>query len=210
MIEVIGLKRLMILALLILLNTALALLTYLYVVPESDLAKNTLRNMEQQVSRAHAELGRMQVEFEILEKQQGRFDALKKEGYFSRQVRSDAKELFRDVRERSGVFSALANVTPGVTSDDYGVSKVKYKILTSVITVNIEAFDDSDIYRYMDLLQRDFPGDITIDKVSINRTKDVNAAVLRGIASGRNLPLVGASLTASWSTLIPENQVITD
>lgn len=210
MIEVIGLRRLVILVTLVLANLALAALTYLYVLPESADAEKRLKRVERSVRSARGDLSRMQVEFEILEKQQDRFDALKQAGYFSTQVRSDAKELFSDIRKEASVVSAVASVKPGVTSDSFGVSKVKYKILTSMISVKIQAFDDADVYRYVDLLQRRFPGDVTVDSVTVKRARDVNSVVLRAIASGSSPALVSASVTASWSTLIPENQVITD
>ncbi len=210
MIEVIGLKRLVILISLVLLNLALAALTYLYIVPESFDAEKKLTRVERGVRTARSELSRMQVEFEILEKQQDRFDSLKEAGYFSTQARSDAKKLLSDIRRRSGVVSAVASVDRGVTSDSFGVSKVKYKILTSMITVNLQAFDDADIYKYVDLLQRHFPGDVTVDSLSLSKAREVNAVVLRAIASGASPALVNASLTASWSTLIPEDQVITE
>lgn len=210
MIEVIGLKRLIILVSLVLINLALAALTYLYLIPESDDSDNRLTRIERDVRSARGDLNRMQVEFEILERQQDRFDALKDAGYFSNQVRSEARELLSQIRGESDVVSARVSVEPGVTSDSFGVSKVKYKILTSMIKVQIEAFDDSDVYRYVDLLQRRFPGDVTVDALSVKRSRDVNSVVLRAIASGRGASLVSASLSASWSTLIPENQVITD
>ncbi len=209
MIEVIGLKRLIILVSLLLFNAALAASTYLYVIPESTDAEMKLKNVEKRVSRARNDLGKMQVEFDILEKQQDRFDALKKSGYFSTQVRSDAKELFKKIRGKSGVVSAVVNLGRGLTSDSFGVQKVKYKVLTSVIEVEIQAFDDADIYKYIALLKNEFPGDVTIDGLTINRARDINSAVLRAIASGGSPVLVSASLTASWSSLIPENQVIT-
>jgi len=208
MIEVIGFRRFVILISLVLTNIGLAALTYFYLVPESSEAEKRLSRVERNVRSAKGDLNRMQVEFEILERQQDRFDALKKAGYFSNQVRSDVRELLSKVRKEAGVISAVANVEKGKVSDSFGVSKVNYKVLTSMINVSIEAFDDADVYRYVDLLQRRFPGDVTIDSLSIRRSKDVSSVVLRAIASGRGPSLVSASLTASWSTLIPDNQVI--
>lgn len=208
MIEVIGFKRLIILVVLVLLNLIIATVTYLYVMPESSDASRDLKTMNRKISQIRSDLKRVQVEFKTLEKQQDRYEAIRDAGYFSTQVRSEAKDLFREIRKKSGVVSAIASVEPGQTSNSFDVSKVKYKVLTSIVNVNIQAFDDADIYNYIDLMTYNFPGDMAIDSVIISRKRDVNSVVLRAIASGVDQPLVEASIQASWSTLIPENEVI--
>lgn len=208
MIGVIGGKRLIILAILILINAGLGALTYAYYMPEHEKTERSLRSLRGQLSTVQNDISRMQIEFEQLDQQQDEFDALKAEGFFSNQVRSTAKALFSEIQDESKVISAVVSVKSGVIEESPEAQKAKHKVLMSLVNVDLKAFDDGDVYTYLDLMQKKFPGHVSVDRMIINRTRDVSAPVLRAIASGANPELVNASLSLSWRTLIPEDQVI--
>lgn len=208
MIEIIGFKRAIILAALIVTNIALAALLYAYMIPQDTTLTRKYSVLKRQVTSAQSDLDRMQIEFEQLEEQQDLFDALKEDGFFTTQVRSDAKTLFADIRRDSRVISAVANVRPGIVEDNTEARKVKYKILTSLIKVEIKAFDDADIYHYLELAEKRFPGHLSLDSITLRRSRDIDATLLRSIASGSSPELVSATVHLSWRTLIPEDQVI--
>lgn len=208
MIQVIGIKRLIILFILISVNAALAAGVYLYAMPEEDASSRRLRSLRSQVNSVQSDIDRMQIEFEQLDQQQDRFDELKAKGLFSAQGRSDAKALLSVIQDRSRVISAVVSVKPGFVQDDAEAKKANHKILMSPIEIKLEAFDDASVYRYIELAKRSFPGHLSLDGIKINRTRDVSSPVLRAIASGTNPVLVSAEILMSWRTIIPESQVI--
>ncbi|MGH1376470.1 MAG: hypothetical protein ACRBCK_08995 [Alphaproteobacteria bacterium] len=210
MIQVIGLRRIITLFVLISINAALGAGVYLYVMPENERSERELRGLRAGLSGVQSDIRRMQVEFEQLDKQQNRFDKLKGDGFFSAQVRSDAKDLFSVIQTESKVISALASVKSGTVEDSVEAKKAGYKILTSLIEVEVKAFDDADIYSYIDIADMRFPGHLSIDSVVITRSRDVTSPVLRSIASGANPELVSAVINMSWRTMIPEDQVLQD
>jgi len=208
MIKIIGVKRLVILVVLVSLNAVLASAIYLYAVPEGMKVEKKLKQQQNKLTSVQRDIEKMQLEFDQLDKQQGRFDALKENGFFSSQDRADAKELFSLVQKRSRVISAMVSVKPGSIIDSNDAKKAKHKILVSYVSVDIKAFDDNDVYHYIDLVQKTFPGYMTVQRVSVSRSRDISTAFLRAIANGASPELVTAEVEFLWRTLIPEDQVL--
>lgn len=208
MIQVIGVKRIAILLILLSVNVALAAGLYLYAMPEKDNLSRRLRSLRSQVNSVQSDIDRMKVEFAQLDQQQDRFDELKAAGLFSAQARSEAKEFLRVVQDKAKVISAVANVRPGFIQNDAEAQKANHKILMSPVEITIEAFDDASVYRYIELAKRSFPGHLSLEGITIKRSRDVSSPVLRAIAAGTNPVLISADILMSWRTIIPESQVI--
>jgi len=208
MIGIIGVKRLLILLVLIIINLLLGAIIYMYVLPEKQTADQNLRSLRGQLSTVQSDLDKMHIEFEQLEKRQDRFDNLKDHGFFSDQDRGDAKKLLSSVQKQSKVISAIVSVKAGSIEDNIDAQKSNHKMLVSPVEVEIKAFDDSDVYRYIDLAQKQFPGHLSLDEISIKRSREVTSVLLRAIASGASPELVTASIRMSWRTMIPLDQVI--
>ncbi len=208
MIGIIGVKRLLILLVLLVINLFLGSVIYLYVLPEKESKDIELRGLRGQLSTVQRDLDKMHIEFEQLKKRQDRFDALKESGFFSDQDRGDAKKILSSVQKQSKVISAIVSVKSGVVEDNIEDQKSNHKMLISPIEIEIKAFDDGDVYRYIDLLQKQFPGHLSIDEITIKRSRDVTSALLRAIASGASPELVIATIKMSWRTMLPQDQVI--
>ncbi|MGN7438848.1 MAG: hypothetical protein ACTHOO_09420 [Alcanivorax sp.] len=208
MIQIIGLRRLLILLVLISINACLATAVYMYVLPEKEKTDRNLSSLRGGISTVEQDIQKMQVEFAQLEERQAQFDALKEDGYFSSQDRSDAKEIFSAIRKKSRVISARVSVKSGIIEENEIAQKAGHKILMSPIEIEIRAFDDGDVYRYLYYAESVFPGHISIDKVTMKRTREVTPALLRAIANNTSPELVQAEIFMSWRTMIPEDQVI--
>lgn len=208
MIQVIGVKRVAMLLVLISVNVALAAGLYLYAMPEKEDLSRRLRTLRSQVNRVQSDIGRMKIEFAQLDQQQDRFDELKADGLFSAQVRSDAKGFLSDIQNKSKVISAVANIRPGFIKNNVEAQKANHKVLMSPVEIKIEAFDDASVYRYIELAKSSFPGHLSLDGITIKRSRDVSSPVLRAIAAGTNPVLISADVLMSWRTIIPESQVI--
>ncbi len=207
MIRVLGIKRIFLLLLLLIVNAFFAAGLYNYLIPEKEKKEKELQRLRGDISSVQTDISRLQIEFDQLEEQQQRFNKLEKGGFFRPQDRGEAKELLEIIQNNSRVISAVVNIESGKIEEHEEAKKAAYKLLVSPVTLDIEAIDDIDIYRYLFLIDKSFPGHVTINNIEINREKDITGAVLRGIAIGNNLPLVKASVDISWRTMIPESQV---
>ncbi len=210
MMQVIGVKRLIILFVLVSFNAVFAAAIYLYIIPEKASIDRDLRALRSKVNTLQSDIDRMHVEFEMLDKQQSKFESLKKSGFFSRQVRSDARKLFSEIQDESGVVSAVAMVKSGVITNHPEAQKANHDVLMSAVEIEVKAFDEISIYRYIDIALRKFPGHLSVDIVLVRRLRDTNSTILRAIASGEKPELVGAKIYMSWRTIIPVSQVIKD
>lgn len=208
MIQIIGVRRIVILFVLIAVNACLAAALYVYVQPEKQKVERQLNSIQRSVSSVQGDLQKMGVEFEQLAEQQDRFDKLKEDGFFSNQVRSDVKNLLTIIQTDSGVVSATANVRSGVVVDDEQAKKSMHRVLTSPIEITIEAFSDASIYKYLQLVEERFPGHIQVDKIVMTRKREISSVILRAIGDGANIALIAAEVQLTWRTFIPEDQVI--
>lgn len=208
MIAVLGIKRVLILTTLFILNAALAAGVYAYLLPQTQTKERELRGVRGNVSTLRADIDRMQVEFEQLEDQKAAFEALAKRGFFKDQSRRQAERVFNDIQKKSGVSAAIASVKSGAIEDNPKTEKAEYKILKSPIEIRLEAFDDINIFHYLFLAENYFPGHLSIESIHLEREADVTGTVLRAIASGKKPPLVSAEAELTWRTMIPKANVI--
>lgn len=208
MINIIGIKRIIVLVILLVINISLACTIYLYLAPDITKTEKRLRGLRGQLSSVQADIDKLQIESEQLEEQRDNFEIIKSEGFFGNQVRSEAKNLLSQIQTESKVISAVASVKSGILEDDANAIKANHRVLLSPISIDVKAFDDGDIYNYIYLAQRLFPGHLSLDGIEIKRNIDVSGPVLRAIASGANPELVSASMRFSWRTMIPEEQIL--
>lgn len=208
MMNVIGAKRVLILVLAAAINIALSATVYLFVLPQMQSKQNELKTLESQATTLRSDIDRMKVQMSQIEQQQAEFQNLKAKGFFSDQQRRQAEKIIEIIQQRAGVKSAVASIDAGVVEENEEARKAEYEILSSPVKISLEAVDSSDIYRYIYLLEKYFPGHVSIKNIEIVRRGEVTGPVLRGIASGENPALVGADLDFVWRTMIPKDMVI--
>lgn len=208
MIKVLGLKRIIVIAVLIAVNAVFAGALYYILTPEKTNQQQQLSSLRGQVSGLNRDLDNIKVEFEQLEEQREEFGVLKEDGFFKNQDRRQAEKVLNLIQKRSKVSKAQISIGSGKLEENEQAKKAKHKILKSPVAVRIEAMNDVDVFRYIFLLEKYFPGHIGVKTVKMERGAEVNGTVLRGIAGGQNVPLVTARIEFEWRTMIPEEVVI--
>lgn len=207
MIKVLGTKRILTLAILIAANACLAFVAYGYLAPEKISKERELRMLRGQVSSLNRDIDNILLEFDQLEDQKSEFEKLEKDGFFKDQGRRQAEKLFNLIQERSGVSKAQVSVSAGLIEENEIAKKAKHKILRSPVELRVEAMDEVDILRYVFMVEKYFPGHISLENIKLHRDAEVNGTVLRSIASGKNIPLIKAEIEMVWRTMIPEGQL---
>lgn len=210
MIKVLGTKRVMILAVLLIINGVLAGALYMILTPQKLKTQRELNAVRGQVAGLQGDVERLQIEFEQLETQQAQFEELKADGFFTKQNRRDAEKRLEAIQKKAGVVSAIASVKPGKFIENAEAAKAEHKILSSPISIRVEAVDDIDVYKYLYLLENSFLGEVRLKELNLSRNSDVSATILRAISSGNNPPLVDAQIELTWQTMVPADEVIQD
>jgi hypothetical protein len=208
MIQILGIRRIIFLSSMLALNALLALGNYLYLVPVDQQRKSELASINGQISTVQTDINRMQVEFDQLNEQRSRFEDLRARGFISDQQRRQAEKVFEAIRKQSGVTSAKVIAQPAEVVDNEEAQKAGHKILSSLVSIELVTLDTADIYRYIYLLDKFFPGHVSIESMVYERKGEVTGSTLRAIASGENPDLVAATIEMKWRTMIPEASVI--
>jgi len=93
MIDILGFKRLLILAVLLGFNVVLGGAVYLYMSPELVNKENQLRMLRSASSSVQADIDKIRIEFEQFEEQRVQFDSYKDDGFFVQQNRREIVDL---------------------------------------------------------------------------------------------------------------------
>jgi hypothetical protein len=208
MMGILGVKRIVILLVLVVLNVGFAVGVYAYLSPQKMQKQRDLNGLRGQIGTLQGDIDRLQVEFDQLEVQQAKFDMLNEHGFFGTQGRRQAEKTLESIQKQAGVISAVASIKAGAVEDNEEAQKADHKVLKSEITIRVEALDDTDVFRYLYLLEKFFPGHVAVTELLLERKADVSGTVLRGIASGANPPLVQADIQLIWRTMIPQSEII--
>ncbi len=207
MIKILGFRRVIILLALAALNGLLAAGYYLYMAPEQIKLERNLKSVRGLASSVQSDIAKLEVEFSQLEDQQAKFEDLRSDGFFEDQDRYELENALQMTQAESNVLLAKATVSAGEILEDENAQKSEHKILSSEITIDIEATNDLDIYKYLFLLEKNVPGHISIEEFNIVRDGDISGTVLRSIASGEEPTLVTAKVRFFWKTMIPQSLV---
>ncbi len=204
MIEILGTKRMLRLGALLGVNLLLALILYAYLLPDSKKVDMQMRSLQNQVFEVESDIEKMQIDLQTLKDQEADFDKLKNGGFFQYQSRRDAQNLIEEIQKESSVITSSASIDPGKIVENDEAAKAGRGILVSPMKVSIDAYDDLDIYKYLELLQEKFPGKLSIERIEVSRLVDLSSTILRGIAGGENIPLVSAEVFLTWRTMVDE------
>ena len=204
MIDLLGFKRLLKLAVLVAVNIVLASMVYGHLIPQEKQVEIQTRSLQNQIFEVESDIEKLRADAEILQAQQADFKQLEEEGFFLFQSRREAQDLIENIQAASRVITSTASIEPGSIVENKEAAKAGYGILVSPVKVNIDAYDDLDIYNYLFLMSREFPGHLAVDNITITRVADLDNTVLRGIAGGENIPLVSAEVNLLWRTMVKD------
>ena len=210
MINILGVQRIIVLAVLVLVNAALGAGVYYFLLPEIDKQERVLRAVRGQVNTVRYDIDRLQVEFEQFEEQQERFESFKAKGFFQQQNRRQVEKILEEIQGVSGVLSAKVAINPASVETNPEAEKADYKVLKSTVQAQLNTLDDKDIYHYIYLVEKYFPGHVSVESINFQREADLDKVLLQAIAAGQNVPLVKADVTLVWRTMIPQSRIIAE
>lgn len=204
MIGVIGKKRFLGAAVLAAINLALAGGFYGYLQTENANLEREVRGLRAQVSEKRNDIERLRLEQKQIEEQKARFETLEAAGFFSDQNRVLARNKIEALQTYTGILSANYNISAAMVEKTDLAAGTDYAILTSPVTLVLEAMDDVDVYNFIFWLENGFPGQVSVNDIRIERPLDINEAVLRQIGSGSGATLIKATVGFNWHTMMSE------
>lgn len=195
--DLIGIKRTVILAILLGANIGLYGFSQVLFAPQMEKSTKELSKIKRQSSRYQKDLNAIKNDFDALGGQQEIFNNLTEKKFFgdvSVPTQLDAMDL---ISQQTGV-DALVKISAPREMTLSGMDRVDWVMVKREVVIDIKAFDDVDIYRYLDRVERELPGYLKVKDVTIRRNADYSADMLREIIRGKFPDIVTASLSYDW------------
>ena len=207
MLEILGFRRIIVIAFLLCLNILLAAACFLYFKPHNVDLLNQLQTLTSQVSSKRADATAVEQQYQSIEDQKVYFSNLQTSGFFGDQSRTLVRERITDLQKFSNVLSAKYNVTAAQIEHNSAADDAGYVVLNSPVTITLDAFDDTDVYTFVYWLENAFPGQVSMTKLDISRPVDINQTTLKQIGNGEPIVLIHGELSFDWRTMVPSTQV---
>lgn len=203
MIGMIGGQRFLIILVLLVLAIGLGFANFQYLRPQADATQRDLSAAKSEESRLRTEIESMRGNMETFKRQQVLFDLIQKDGFFNLQDRVTARENLNALQSETKIVTLKYEIKSASMSLPEGIFDDKYAVLTSPLSIQIDALDDVDIYNFIGLLTYTFPGIVNVKSINIKAQTPLTTDVLRRIKSGEAPVLVTANISADWITLAP-------
>lgn len=221
MIQALGFKRVATLAAFAGLLILIYALNAFFLKSQTEKSFRDLNAVRGEIGTLRAELEKLQSDYALYEKEKATYEKITRMGFFQPQDRVTARQRLDTIQRMSKIISARyeikaatasAIVRPGDLTNPVqpqeGVidaAAADFVMIESPMTVTLSAIDDVDIYRFMYYMNYGFPGHITMNKISMQKTGQVTPDVLKSIGTGAPPPLVSASVEMTWRSMIPRD-----
>lgn len=196
-----GTKRIVFIVLLVLLNGASGF-GYKYMSDLIMTKERELNRVKRQVNNRFNEVKKVREQFATLRGQVSDYVLLEKKGFFEEQDRENLRDVFFEAQKKSQVLRAKYDVSPFSKEASKHITQPNLSWMNSRVTLNIEALDDIDIFSFIELLERDFPGYVQFLSIDLKRGNDLNTDTIRDIGSGTPISLVNADINFLWHSVL--------
>lgn len=203
MIGMIGFRRFFIIVVLLVTAISLGVANFQFLRPRAEQMQRDLNNMRNEESTLRSEIETMRDGMERFKRQQVIYGMIEKDGFFNLQDRVIAREDLNTMQSEAKLITLKYEIKSASMSLPPDIYDDKYALLTSPLSIQIEAIDDIDIYKFLGLLVYRFPGIVNIKMLDIKSQTPLTTDVLRQIGSGEVPVLVEAQIEAEWTTVAP-------
>lgn len=201
-VAMVGIKRLIILAVLLGCNVALFMFTNALFTPTITKNNQDLSRVKKEVARYQKDLNSIRNDLDQLGQQQDVFEQLRQRQFFAPVDLTEQQAVFLRLEEEAGIETKLS-ILPETTVNVADLDRVPWKVVKRSVVIEINALDDVDIYRYLDSVFAQTPGYVKVKDFTIRRNYDFNGDLLRQIVRGHFPEIMGALLEFDWYFMVP-------
>lgn len=205
--KLIGIKRLILLAILAGVNAAIAAAYFLWIGPMLTDAQNSLSAVSGEISQLQGKIQNTKSELADYKENLPKYEALKARGFMSGQDRFQISRDLDAVRQSAelGGFSFNISDLRTISSDD--ATAAQLKVLNSRITLDqVGSMLDKNFYDFAERMGTNFPAHVRLQRMEIKRSLPLNTPTMRRIQQLENVPLLTASTIFDWMTVVPAEQ----
>ncbi|MCB1556587.1 MAG: hypothetical protein KDJ15_04650 [Alphaproteobacteria bacterium] len=209
MINLIGIRRLILIGVLVAVNVCLALAVFWYLVPDNERLDRQVRSVKGQVSGKRVEVDQMRIEFDQIQDKRAYFNALKEAGLLDPQdlySRIWMERRIGEMQEIARLRSAEVQISAPEILDNPFTRESNYGLVDTRVTVKVDAVKDTEIYNFLYWMENGFPGHASIVEMALDRKNDISDVTLRQIGTGTPVTMMTGQVVFSWKTLAPQEK----
>jgi len=202
--KLIGIKRTLLLAILLAINLAIAGLYFFVIEPMRSGASSQLSGIESEIAGLQGKIQSVKRELADFKVNLPKYEELKAVGFFNAQDRFDLMRHLDRVKDRAGLPGFPFDVTEikEVTNSDAAVSQSRL-VYSRISIKDLPTLIDNDFYAFIDVMQQTFPAHVRLSSFSIARAPNFDAEMLRQIRLKQKNTAVSAKIAFDWLTIVP-------
>ena len=202
--KLIGVKRVILLAILIALNAAIAASYFLWIEPMREEAQVKLTATKDNISSLQGKIQNTNIELAEYAQNLPRYNELKSSGFMSNQDRFQISRDLDVVRNRAQLSGFSFQIDDLKTIENAEAAAANMTVLNSRINVdNVVSLLDINFYDFVDLMVAEFPSHVRLQNFNISRGDPLNSTTLQRIVAKQPAKLVTGRAVFDWITYVP-------
>lgn len=174
-----------------------------YVMPSKTEAETTQRTTEGEVAALRGKITNIRNELKEVQAQIPYVEMLKNQGLFQRQDRFYIIKKLEDLRKQTSISGFNFSVSNMETVTNADAEKMGGKLINSRITLSgIQFLFDTDLYKFLAILDSGFPGTSRIHSVSLELPREIDENVYSALRQRQPVSPFVASVVVDWTTLV--------
>lgn len=202
MVQLIGLKRLILLGVAIALNIVFASVFFLWVEPMRVDHSKKLRSIDSSIRKLRNDISGIKKEMQELQNNIKYFEGLERYGFFKTHDRFTLQKEVEKLQDNTSVVGYTYTIDELQRIPEKTVEKAKHELLNSRISLEgIKAYSDRDVYQLVHQISTQFPGQTRIHSLEIDK-KPIDNRLLSAIRGGKKDAPISASIVFDWQTMV--------
>jgi hypothetical protein len=203
--KLIGIKRVILLAILAGINAAIAAAYFLWISPMLSDAQNSLSAMTGEISTLQGKIQNTKTELAEYKDNMPKYQVLQQRGFMSAQDRFQISRDLDAVRRSAGLTGFNFNINDLQVVESTEATNAKLRVLNSRISVDqVSSLLDVNLYDFADRMVTEFPAHVRLQQLSLKRKEPLNTTAFARIARQEPINLVLAAAEFDWITVVPE------
>lgn len=203
--KLIGVKRALLLAILLAINLAIAAVFFLQIGPMRDDAQHNLDLVNGQISEQSQKIANIKADLATFNKTLPDYQALQKKGFTLDQDRFRMSRDLDDVRQNAQLAGFSFTINDVKKIDNPDAQAANMQLIDSRIKIeNVVSLLDLNFYDFVDAMQTDFPAHVRVQSFQIQRKDPLNGDTLLHIARKEPVNLISATAEFDWLTVVPK------
>lgn len=202
--KLIGIKRALILAILLAINLAIAGIYFFMIEPMRSRSMVSLQQVEGQIGGLQSKISNVKKELEDFKRDKPRYEELNAVGFFNTQDRFQMGRDLDKVQTASGLPGFAYSISEIKEIPNKDAASSKSRLISSRIEVtNALALVDEDFFRFIDVMTKQFPAHVRLEAFSVMRNKELSADTLGRLRKGDLATVIDAKASFDWLTIVP-------